>query len=327
MMRFSKWLTSLLLMGLLALGMAQERPSGVECIAPADPGGGWDFTCRSVGNLLRELGLVDGSVQTQNMTGAGGGIAYAHVVAQREGDANLLVAASTVTATRLAQDQFQGMDADDVRWLAAIGADFGVIAVRADAEWEDLNSFLDDLVADPSSIRFAGGSAPGGWDHMRPLMLAQAAGLEDAQALRYTSFSSGGPSLVELLAGRVEAVTTDISEALGQLEAGEIRILAVLSEERLPGDEVSHIPTAVEQGYDVIGANWRGFYLPAGLTDEQYQMWEEIMTTLEASEEWEQMREQNALAPFFLVGEEFDEFVRNEVQRYVVISQELGIID
>lgn len=326
MIRLSKWLLAALMLGALSMGFAQDRPSGVECIAPADPGGGWDFTCRSVGELLRQMELVSGSVQTQNMPGAGGGVAYAHTIAQREGDANVLIAASTVTATRLAQDQFQGMDADDVRWLAAIGADFGVIAVRADSEWEDLGAFLDDLVADPSSIRFAGGSAPGGWDHMRPLMLAKEAGLEDAQALRYISFSSGGPSLVELMASRVEAVTTDISEALGQLEAGEIRILAVLSEERLPGD-LANIPTAREQGYDVIGANWRGFYLAPGISDAEYATWVDIMTTLEASDEWAQMREQNALAPFFLVGDEFDEFVRTEVERYTALSRELGIID
>ena len=51
------------------------QPSGkVECIAPSDPGGGWDFTCRSAGNVMRDLGLVDGTVQTINMAGAGGGV-------------------------------------------------------------------------------------------------------------------------------------------------------------------------------------------------------------------------------------------------------------
>lgn len=57
------------------------QPSGkVECLAPADPGGGWDFTCRSVGNVMQTLQLVEGTVQTVNMAGAGGGVAYAHTV-------------------------------------------------------------------------------------------------------------------------------------------------------------------------------------------------------------------------------------------------------
>ncbi|MEP6405756.1 MAG: tripartite tricarboxylate transporter substrate binding protein, partial [Marinobacter sp.] len=63
------------------------QPSGkVECIAPSDPGGGWDFTCRSAGNVMRDLGLVDGTVQTINMAGAGGGVAYAHTVSKRAED-------------------------------------------------------------------------------------------------------------------------------------------------------------------------------------------------------------------------------------------------
>ena len=93
------------------------QPSGkVECIAPSDPGGGWDFTCRSAGNVMRDLGLVEGTVQTINMAGAGGGVAYAHTVSKRAEDDKLIVAASTATTTRLAQKQFPGLDADMARW-------------------------------------------------------------------------------------------------------------------------------------------------------------------------------------------------------------------
>ena len=53
MIRLSKWLLAALMLGALSMGFAQDRPSGVVCIAPAVPGGSWDFTCRSVGELLR----------------------------------------------------------------------------------------------------------------------------------------------------------------------------------------------------------------------------------------------------------------------------------
>ncbi|OBX36799.1 hypothetical protein A8U91_01146 [Halomonas elongata] len=101
--------------------MAFEPKGKMECLAPADPGGGWDFTCRSVGNVLEELDLVPASVQTINMAGAGGGVAYAHTVSKRAGDDQLLVAASTATTTRLAQGQFPGMNADMVNWIGALG--------------------------------------------------------------------------------------------------------------------------------------------------------------------------------------------------------------
>ena len=129
------------------------QPSGkVECLAPADPGGGWDFTCRSVGNVLQDLALVDGSVQTVNMAGAGGGVAYAHTVSKRADDNKLLVAASTATTTRLAQGQFPGMNADMVTWVGALGADYGIIAVGKDSEYQSLNALMDAVKANPKSV-------------------------------------------------------------------------------------------------------------------------------------------------------------------------------
>lgn len=140
---------------------AFEPEGKVECLAPADPGGGWDFTCRSVGQVLQDLELVPGNVQTINMAGAGGGVAYAHTVSKRGGDDQLLVAASTATTTRLAQGQFPGMSADMVNWIGALGADYGVIAVADDSEYDDLPALMEALSEDPRSVKFAGGSAKG----------------------------------------------------------------------------------------------------------------------------------------------------------------------
>ncbi|MEO9586418.1 MAG: tripartite tricarboxylate transporter substrate-binding protein, partial [Marinobacter sp.] len=165
------------------------QPSGkVECIAPSDPGGGWDFTCRSAGNVMRDLGLVDGTVQTINMAGAGGGVAYAHTVSKRAEDDKLIVAASTATTTRLAQKQFPGLDADMVTWIGALGADYGVIAVGKDSQYENLNQLLDAIKQNPKSVKFAGGSARGGWDHLKVLITAKAAGADRLPAIPYLSY-------------------------------------------------------------------------------------------------------------------------------------------
>ena len=84
--------------------------SAAECIAPANPGGGWDFTCRQIGKIMFDIGAVDKPIQVTNMPGAGGGLAYNHVVAERNDDADLIVAASSATSTRLAQNAYAGHD-------------------------------------------------------------------------------------------------------------------------------------------------------------------------------------------------------------------------
>ena len=92
-----------------------------ECIAPANPGGGWDFTCRQVSKVMYDIGAIDKPIQVTNMAGAGGGIAFNYVVAERNDDQDLIVAASMATTTRLAQNAYAGMPADQLTRVAIEG--------------------------------------------------------------------------------------------------------------------------------------------------------------------------------------------------------------
>ena len=305
--------------------MAFEPQGKVECIAPSDPGGGWDFTCRSVGNVLQELDLVPGNVQTLNMAGAGGGVAYAHVVSKRAGDEQLLVAASTATTTRLAQGQFPGMNADMVNWIGALGADYGVIAVAADSEYQDLPALMAAIDEDPRSVKFAGGSAKGGWDHLKVLITADAAGVDELPRIPYLSYNNGGEAMTQVVGGHVDAFTGDISEAQGFMDSGDLRVLAVLAEERLPG-EFDHIPTATEQGIEALGPNWRGFYMPAELSDEARQYWIDAMDTVYESEEWKELMTSNGLMPFHMTAGEFETFVKEQIADIEQLSKDIGLI-
>ncbi|MDT0511360.1 tripartite tricarboxylate transporter substrate-binding protein [Halomonas sp. LES1] len=305
--------------------MAFEPEGKVECIAPADPGGGWDFTCRSVGNVLQDLDLVPGNVQTLNMAGAGDGVAYAHVVSKRAGDEQLLVAASTATTTRLAQGQFPGMDADMVNWIGALGADYGVIAVAADSEYQDLPALMEAIDEDPRSVKFAGGSAKGGWDHLKVLIAADAAGVDELPRIPYLSYNNGGEAMTQVVGGHVDAFTGDISEAQGFMESGDLRVLAVLSEERLPG-EFDQIPTAIEQGIEAVGPNWRGFYMPADISDASREYWLEAMDTIYESDQWKELMVSNGLMPFHMTAEEFETFVKEQIADIEQLSRDIGLI-
>jgi putative tricarboxylic transport membrane protein len=79
---------------------------------------------------LQDLKLIPGTMQVVNKVGGGGGAAFAEVVNKRNNDDNLLVAAShTATAARLGQNAFPGNTMDQVKWLASVGADYGMVAV------------------------------------------------------------------------------------------------------------------------------------------------------------------------------------------------------
>jgi putative tricarboxylic transport membrane protein len=274
--------------------------------------------------VLGDLELSPGLVRTTNLPGAGGGVAYARVVAQREDDPNVLVAASPSTTLRLAQGQYGSLTEDDVRWVGALGAEFGVLAVAADAPWIALPDLLEAWRTDPGSIVVSGGSAMAGQDHMKVLLLVHRAGL-DPRGVRYVPFDGGGEAMTALLGGFVQVFSGEASEVEGQVAAGRLRVLTVLAPGRLSGI-LADVPTAREAGLDVDWVTWRGFYVPGGIGDARYAEWVDMLRRVGASPEWERVRATNRLEPFFLVGGDFEAFVKTQVRDFRAMSREIGLI-
>jgi putative tricarboxylic transport membrane protein len=321
-------LATIIVIGIVGVGpalAAQKKLKNVECLAPAGAGGGWDFTCRvPAAQLMPKVGGVEGSIKVVNMSGSGGGKAFAHVVGSRNNDESLIVAASAATATRLAQKVYGDYTADDVKWVGALGMDYGVIVVGKKSPYNTLDDLLVNLKKNPRKTPIVGGSSAGGWDHVKMLLVAKEAGITDLKKINYISFDNGGKALLEVISGRAAAFTGDTSEIIGQLKAGEVRVLAVLSDERIP--VLGDTKTAKEQGYNVVGGNWRAFYAPAGISDQTYNSWVETVKAVANSKEWAELREKNGLAPFTSFGVAFEAFVKQQIEDVAEISKELNIV-
>jgi putative tricarboxylic transport membrane protein len=128
-----------------------------------------------------------------------------------------------------------------------------------------------------------------------------------------------------MLGGFLDAVSTDIGEIAGFVEAGQITALAAMSDEPLPG-KFKSIPTAKSQGYDVTGYNWRGFYLGGDAPDEAYDFWVDALQKLYESEEWQQVALDNGLTPIWRGGPEFQTFVEEQAAAMRQISEDIGVI-
>ena len=306
------------------LSFAATGAMAAECIAPANPGGGWDFTCRQIGKIMHDVGAVEDPVQVTNMAGGGGGLAFGHVVNERSSDADLIVAASQATATRLAQNAYAGLTADMVRFVGAIGADPGVIVVAADSPHQSLGDLVDAIKADPKAVAFAGGSAAGGFDHLKVLQILKAGGFEDIRAVKYIGVDGGADAITQTVGGFTQGMTGDMSEIVGFLKSGEVRALAVLTEARVPGFE--DIPTAKEQGFDVVAVNWRGLYVPKDVSDETFKTWAERLNKVAESDAWKEAMAANGLAPFTKVGDDFQAWVDGVIASTQDLSREIGVI-
>ena len=109
------------------------------------------------------------------------------------------------------------------------------------------------------------------------------------------------------------------------MQSGDLKVLAVLSDERLP-EPYQDIVTAKEQGVDFIAPNWRGFYLPGGVSDETYQWWVDTLDKLGETDAWKEVMAKNGLLPFHKTGAEMDAYVKEQIADIEAISKELGIL-
>ncbi|MBJ6370354.1 Bug family tripartite tricarboxylate transporter substrate binding protein [Sedimentitalea arenosa] len=294
-----------------------------ECIAPSNPGGGWDFTCRTIGRILTELGLVDGNVQVTNMPGGVGAVTYAMVASERPDDPELIVATSTVGITQIAQGRYPA-PVDAMRWLGMLGADVGVVAVKADSPYQSLADLTAAMAEDPGALTTAGSSAIGGWDHIRLLMVAREAGVTDLPAIRWVQFDGGTDAVTQMLGGQIDIVSTDISEIGGFVQSGDIRVLGFMSDERVPA--YADVPTMKEQGIDMTGYNWRGLYTGGEVSDADYEEWVAKLETLYTSENWQSAAVEFGLVPIWRGGADFEAYVREQEQVTADISRDIGVI-
>lgn len=306
------------------MSLAALPAQATECIAPSNPGGGWDFTCRTIGRILSELDLVDGNVQTTNMPGGVGAVTFAMVASERPADEELIVATSTVGITQIAQGRYPG-GVDDMRWLGMLGADVGVVAVAADSDITSMADLNAALKADSSSLTTAGSSSIGGWDHIRLLIAAREAGVENLPDIRWVQFDGGTDAVTQLIGGQVDVVSTDISEIGGFVESGDIRIIGAMSDERIPA--FPDAPTMKEQGIDMTGYNWRGLYTGGDVSDEAYGQWVSDLETLYNSENWQTAAVEFGLVPIWRGGADFEAYIRDQEKVTADISRDIGVIE
>lgn len=318
----------LLLASALLLSLCAMSAHAIECIVPAKPGGGMDGACKMMRKVLpANLADKDGAsaeVKISYLPGGIGAVAWSSVVSKRRGGADTLVTFSGGSLLNLAQGKYGKAAVSDVRWLAAVGADYGMIAVRSDAPYKNLRDLLDAMGNDPGKITIGVSGTVGSQDWLKVAMLARRADI-DPKNFRFVALEGGGDSFTALQANHVQVISGDASEAAAYIKEGRFRILAVLSEQRLPG-VLAGVVTAREQGFDVVWPIIRGFYMSAHASDDDYQRWIAVFDRTMATEEFKRQRAASGLYPFAMTGPQLTEYVRKVVEQYRKQSQELGLV-
>ena len=108
------------------------------------------------------------------------------------------------------------------------------------------------------------------------------------------------------------------------LSGDKIRVLAVFSEERLPG-QLANVPTAKEQGYDLVWPIIRGFYVGPKVSNADYQWWVETFQKLQQTDEFKKQRELRGLFAFDMTGKQLDDYVKKQVADYREQAKAFGL--
>lgn len=288
----------------------------LRIMAPANPGGGWDQTSREMQKSLRE---VIGRSEVYNVGGAGGTIGLSQFT-QFTGDPTQLMTTGAVMVGAIESNDSPVSLGDTVP-IARLTADSVVIVVPTESPIQTMQELAAQMTADIGSVSIAGGSA-GGVEQILSGLMAKAVGA-DPKGVSYVPHSGGGEALTTVLSGRATAAMSGVSEILPQIEAGNLRAVAVSGAARV--DKLPETPTLKEAGVDVELANWRAVMAAPGITDAQKASLEEIIAQMHGTAGWQATLERRGWADAFLQGPELVQFLADEQTRTAQILEEIGL--
>ncbi|WP_316358815.1 tripartite tricarboxylate transporter substrate binding protein [Devosia sp.] len=311
-------MNKLLLAALVSGAMAVPAfAADYTIMAPASPGGGWDQTARTMQEAMQAEG-ISGNVQVTNVPGAGGTIGLAQFVNQFTGNPNALIVGGYVMVGAVLTNA-SPVSLANVTPIARLTGESDVIVVPANSELQSLDDLVAMLKADPGSVSWAGGSA-GGVDHIAAGLIAKAVGV-DPTAVNYIAYSGGGEALAAVLGGQVTVGISGAGEFAAQIEAGDLRALAVTGDEPFNG-----IPTLQDGGVDVVVQNWRMVAAAPGLTDEQKAAINADIEKLVASATWTEALATKGWVNTYLAGDAFDAQLTKDIAATEAILKDIGLV-
>ena len=288
-------------------------------IAPANPGGGWDQTARTMQDVLQKEGISK-SVQVQNVPGAGGTIGLAQFAEQHKGDPNALIVGGYVMVGAVLTNN-SPVSLADVTPIARLTGEYEAIVVPAASPHQTMADLIAALKADPGAVSWAGGSA-GGTDHIAVGLIAQAAGV-DPTKINYIAYSGGGEALAAILGNQVTAGVSSLGEFQSQIEAGTMRLLALSAPERIEGVDA---PTLKEAGLDVDLQNWRMVAAAPGITDEQKAAITADIEKMTKSATWQEQLAAKGWSDTWLAGDEFQAQLAKDTAATEQVLKSIGLV-
>ncbi|MGI6605345.1 MAG: Bug family tripartite tricarboxylate transporter substrate binding protein [bacterium] len=287
----------------------------IEIYCPHSAGGGSDIYARTVANILTKHKIVNVPVTVTNKPGVAEGMRYMY---EKKGDGHTLM---TVTGGFITQSLVSdvGLKPSDFTILAQMATDPFIFLVRKDSEFKTFQDLVEFGKKNPGAIK-VGVTSLGESEHCFVERIAEAAGVQ----VTVVPFQGGGEVTAALLGGHIHTTPGNPSENVGQIEAGEVRGLAINTDERHP--KLPDVPTLAECGIPVKQKHFRGLIAPPDLPADQLAFWNDALSRVAETPDWAEYVEQNMLEPDYIGSEEFTKHMNELTPIFESILKRAGIL-
>jgi tripartite-type tricarboxylate transporter receptor subunit TctC len=292
---------------------ASDFPTrAVDFMVPFDPGGSGDLVSRAIAKAAEKpLGQ---SLAVSNKPGANGAVGLKELLAgDADGYTIALAVKSLFAITPLAVEDPDAVVIDDFRIIATLTQEAYVLVVHADSPYQT----LDDLLA-ASSVNYAT-TGVGTGSQLSAQALFVGAGIDATDV----PFDGGAPAVTALLGQEVDAVSASLAETMPHIDAGDLRAVAVFSEERSPF--LNDVPTALESGYDVVVDQRRFIVVPAATSDDVAGVLSLAFEEARESGDYGQFLQDNYMDRWEVDGLEAKTHLSEAAEEYAALVAEAGL--
>lgn len=296
---------------LAATGAAQaewptDRP--VEMIVAFAPGGGTDIMLRTLAPYLE--GILGAEIPVLNRPGASGEIAYT-ALAQSNPDGYTLSSLNTPGFLTMRIGRELGFDPATICPIARIVEDPGALIVQANSPYQTMEELVAYAKDNPGAVSM-GTTGVGTDEHLAMLQLEEAAGID----ITAVPFAGANEAKTALLGGHVTAIGLNVGE-YSTSDQSALKAIGQFAEERsvLAAD----LPTAKEQGFDVIQSSERGLATRCDVPEDIRAKLSDAVNAALADPAFLEQAEQQALPLSYLSGAEWVEQMPGRLERYTEI--------
>lgn len=279
-----------------------EKP--VTVLQGFKAGGGSDTLAQLTQPYLQKT--LGQSFVNQYIPGATGAIAWNQLCKSTKNDGYTISITNTpMLMTNYIMNEEIQYSIDELEPIANVVTDPGIIVVGKESKYQDAKSFFDAVKANPGMIT-VGNSGIGGDDFFTTLILEKNTGFK----FQMVPFDGDGPSWQAAMANKVDASFNNLGITYPQVDAGNLKAIAIFAEERDP--MLPDVPTLKELGYNVVSGSSRGYSAPKGIPAEVKEKLIKAFEEMSKNPEFVKAAGDRALPIDMKLGDEYGKYLKDQ---------------